>query len=129
MNWISISGCPLLPTWNQGISWLFLWLFLAVSFFILCLALVGISICSWKESIADGQRCKIFGKRRAWIHEHKQQFIKPNGLFGPLVTRRIFKPKGLFSLTNKRSMINSNHLFLLVGKNLWINSAQHTRKI
>ena len=56
------------------------------------------------------------GKRSAWIPENKRQFIKPNGLFGPMVTKRIFKPNGLFSLTNKRSLIDPNHLFLLVGK-------------
>jgi hypothetical protein len=55
------------------------------------------------------------GKRRAWIPENKQQFIKPNGLFGPM-SKRIFKPNGLFSLTNKRSLIDPTHLFLLVDK-------------
>ena len=56
------------------------------------------------------------GKRSAWIPENKRQFSKPNGLFGPMVTKRIFKPNGLFSLTNKRSLIDPKHLFLIVGK-------------
>ena len=55
------------------------------------------------------------GKRSAWILKNKQQFIKPNGLFGPM-SKRIFKPNGLFSLSNKRSLIDPNHLFLFVGK-------------
>ena len=64
----------------------------------------------------DARFWETRGKRSAWIPENKRQFIKPNGLFGPMITKRIFKPIGLFSLTNKRSLIDPNHLFLLVGK-------------
>ena len=47
--------------------------------------------------------------------EDRPQFVKPNGLFGPLPRKRAFKPNSLFFLGNKRN-IKPNGLFLFANK-------------